>query len=68
MVRYENSDILVFQTGHHCLYVFHGNGIHTCKWFIQQNKFWIYCQGTGNFSSPSFTAAEGVTIIFTNMV
>ena len=68
MVSNEDTDILVLQTCHHSLDIFHGNGVHTGKWFIQQNEFRIYRQRTGDLRSSSFTTGEAVAIVFTNVV
>src|ERR1700720_1418414 len=55
----QNSYVFVFQPRNNSLYIFHSDGIHPGEWFIQQHKIRIDCKCTCDFSSSSFTPAQG---------
>ncbi len=60
--------VLVLQPGHNALYVFHGNGVHTSKGFIQQNESWFRGQRAGYFRTAPFAPAQHIAPVLAHML
>ncbi len=51
----EDTDVPVFEPGHHGLNIFYGDGVNTGKGLIQEDEFGVYGQCTGDFRTAAFT-------------
>ena len=68
MVGDQDADIPVFEAGYYGLNIFHGDGVHTGKGFIQQNEFRVHGEGTGDFGPSPFPATERIPVVLPYMV
>ena len=48
--------------------IFHCNRVHTGKWLIQQNEFWVQSKCAGNLASASLAAGELNSVAFANLL
>src|SRR5690606_576820 len=63
----QHTDVARLEEPDNALNLDHGDGIHTCKGFIQQNEARACRQGTGDFHPATFAAREGYGCISADM-
>src|SRR5687768_5377785 len=56
MIGNEHADVAFLEKPDDLLDIQHGNRVHTCKWFIQEDKARQRCQCPGNFNTAPLAA------------
>ena len=64
----EHADVALLQMRHNALDVLHGNGVHACKGFVEQDEFRFSRQAPRDLRAPAFPPAEHVAHVLSHML